>query len=331
MKHPATYPIKQALVPLAAMTGIDIKDMLRSVGLPESFFEQPKCEVSGQVFYDLWNTTARALKAPHTPFSLGQGFARQSCAPAQVAYAASANLRQGIARLSLFKPLVAPFTLDVSETPDSFDITLKSALPHLQQPPHMLEFELAYFITLFRESTNALIKPRAIGLPVGCSFSPQERAYYGVTPVAAAQLTLSLSREDANLPLISANPTLLGEIEPQLQSQLAAKQATQGGLHHRISQALHDMLPAGVSGLDAAADRLHMSRRSLQRHLKAEGISYQTMLETTRADLAKAYLKRNDISVTEIAYLLAFRDPNSFYRAFHSWTGMTPLQARTTL
>jgi AraC-like DNA-binding protein len=25
---------------------------------------------------------------------------------------------------------------------------------------------------------------------------------------------------------------------------------------------------------------------------------------------------------------LAYRDPNSFYRAFQDWTGMTPAQAR---
>ena len=43
------------------------------------------------------------------------------------------------------------------------------------------------------------------------------------------------------------------------------------------------------------------------------------------------YLKRADMSVQEISYLLAYRDPNSFYRAFQGWTGMTPGEARAAL
>ncbi len=44
-----------------------------------------------------------------------------------------------------------------------------------------------------------------------------------------------------------------------------------------------------------------------------------------------AYLSNRDLNTEEISFLLAFRDPNSFYRAFQDWTGMTPLQARTRM
>jgi len=40
------------------------------------------------------------------------------------------------------------------------------------------------------------------------------------------------------------------------------------------------------------------------------------------------YLLRGELSVEEISHLLAYREPNSFYRAFRGWTGMTPVQAR---
>ena len=52
------------------------------------------------------------------------------------------------------------------------------------------------------------------------------------------------------------------------------------------------------------------------------------MLDTTRADLSMHYLRHGKMSVEEISFLLAYRDPNSFYRAFHGWTGMTPAEAR---
>ena len=73
-----------------------------------------------------------------------------------------------------------------------------------------------------------------------------------------------------------------------------------------------------------------MSRRSLQRHLKDEGRSFGDVLEATRVELSRLYLARDDFSIEEISFLLAYRDPNSFYRAFHGWTGMTPAQARVS-
>jgi AraC-like DNA-binding protein len=37
------------------------------------------------------------------------------------------------------------------------------------------------------------------------------------------------------------------------------------------------------------------------------------------------------IFAAEISYLLGYEDPNSFFRAFSSWTGETPEQARASM
>jgi AraC-like DNA-binding protein len=34
------------------------------------------------------------------------------------------------------------------------------------------------------------------------------------------------------------------------------------------------------------------------------------------------------LTAAEIAFLLGYEDANSFYRAFHSWTGQTPERVR---
>ncbi len=100
----------------------------------------------------------------------------------------------------------------------------------------------------------------------------------------------------------------------------------------RVQRTLVDILPAGgAATVNAVCTHLAMSRRSLQRKLKEEGENFQSVLEATRSELSMHYLKRADLSVQEISYLLAYRDPNSFYRAFHGWTGMTPGQARARL
>ncbi|MET0988866.1 MAG: AraC family transcriptional regulator [Steroidobacteraceae bacterium] len=80
--------------------------------------------------------------------------------------------------------------------------------------------------------------------------------------------------------------------------------------------------------LEEAAAKLHLSTRTLRRHLDLEGVSYQELLNEFRCDLAKEYLKTSYLPVQEIGYLLGYQDPKAFPRAFKAWTGMTLTQYR---
>ena len=44
--------------------------------------------------------------------------------------------------------------------------------------------------------------------------------------------------------------------------------------------------------------------------------------------LDRRYLTDRSLTTSQIAYLLAYDDTNSFYRAFRRWTGLTPEAAR---
>ncbi|MFC5666928.1 helix-turn-helix domain-containing protein [Kitasatospora misakiensis] len=45
--------------------------------------------------------------------------------------------------------------------------------------------------------------------------------------------------------------------------------------------------------------------------------------------LARRYLADRSLPTSQVAYLLAYDDTNSFYRAFRRWTGTTPEAAST--
>lgn len=75
--------------------------------------------------------------------------------------------------------------------------------------------------------------------------------------------------------------------------------------------------------IELVARELNVSPRSLRRHLAGEGLGYQQLLDDFRADMSKEYLRSASMTPKEIAYLLGFRDTNSFRRAFKSWTGQT--------
>jgi AraC-like DNA-binding protein len=76
------------------------------------------------------------------------------------------------------------------------------------------------------------------------------------------------------------------------------------------------------------ARRLGMSHRTLARRLASEGLTLSVILDELRASLARSYLKAGDLPISQIAWLLGYREVSAFTHAFKRWTGMTPRQSR---
>ena len=72
------------------------------------------------------------------------------------------------------------------------------------------------------------------------------------------------------------------------------------------------------------ASELAISSRTLQRRLHQEGTTFQEVLDELREELARHYLSATEYSSAEISFLLGYEEPNSFFRAFRTWTGETP-------
>lgn len=75
---------------------------------------------------------------------------------------------------------------------------------------------------------------------------------------------------------------------------------------------------------DYVASRLSMSRNTLYRKLKKEGVAYQDIVDGVRADYAIRNLESGECSVTELTFILGFSEVSAFSRAFKRWTGRTP-------
>ncbi|KYG02036.1 hypothetical protein BE18_44415 [Sorangium cellulosum] len=73
-----------------------------------------------------------------------------------------------------------------------------------------------------------------------------------------------------------------------------------------------------------------MSTRSLQRALKDLGTSFTAQLDEARRGKAIELLRRRDLALQEIAFLLGYGEPRHFYRSFRRWTGTTPGEYRRT-
>ena len=71
-----------------------------------------------------------------------------------------------------------------------------------------------------------------------------------------------------------------------------------------------------------------MSDRSLQRQLEERGTSFRQLVDEVRRAEAARYLSCAQHTDAEVAFLLGYGDPNSFYRAFRAWSGTSPGEFR---
>jgi len=95
-----------------------------------------------------------------------------------------------------------------------------------------------------------------------------------------------------------------------------------------VEQAIEPMLAEGEVSIDRVARSLGMSRQTLYRRLKKEGVTFEEILDARRRQLAIRYLKFDRFSVKAVAYKLGFSDPAAFSRAFKRWTGLSPSTVR---
>ncbi|XQF90800.1 helix-turn-helix domain-containing protein [Pseudoalteromonas espejiana] len=154
--------------------------------------------------------------------------------------------------------------------------------------------------------------------------------YFGVTPVLGKDLTVVFSAEDAQKPFLSENPQMWEFFEPGLRKRLS-EISIEEGMTERVSGALLEMLPSGESNMGELANRLLVSRRTLQRRLGEEGTNYKEVLSGVREKLARHYITNSELPYTQISFLLGYENPNSFFRAFQSWTGTTPDTIRSQI
>ena len=96
----------------------------------------------------------------------------------------------------------------------------------------------------------------------------------------------------------------------------------------RVEALLMPILHTGNVGVERIAAELGISRQTLFRRLKAEGTSFEHLLDALRHRLALHYLGGEKVSVNETAYLVGFSDPAAFSRAFKRWTGTSPRAMR---
>ena len=196
---------------------------------------------------------------------------------------------------------------------------------------HQIEFFAAVLVRLCRHLTGTRLVPTRVRLAHRREGKYPELTEFFGTDVEfdAHSDEISFAPTSQEMPVVSAdhhlNRILVGYCEEALQRRPKRR----GPFRSRVENAIVPLLPHGKARADEISRRLGVSQRTLARRLSSEQLSFSTVLENLKMDLAERYLADEDLSISQIAWLLGYQEVSSFTHAFKRWTNKTPRQMRS--
>lgn len=120
------------------------------------------------------------------------------------------------------------------------------------------------------------------------------------------------------------------ELRRQLTKQIKALEARNGdSFPEQVRSVLRAALLTDRSDADHIASMFSIHRRTLNRRLNEDGISFKDLVEEQRYEIARQSLLNTDLQVGDVAALLGYADASAFTRAFRRWSGAGPAEWRS--
>lgn len=330
MANPNTFTIDVSWRVLLRDLDLSPEDILRRAGLPRDLFGREKTALKTDEYFRLWQGIQDEAADPRMPLRFAEILSVEIFDPSLFAALCSPDLNIALGRIAHYKRLVMPMTMRVDIGASATSLSLDWTEAVEEAPSALLTMELVFFTQLARIATRMRISPIDVRSPRPPQPEAEYAEYFGRKVRHGDRPSLSFSSEDATRPFLTANEKMWEYFEPELQKRLSCLDG-KATTTERVRGALLELLPSGEASLSTVSKKLGTSTRTLHRRLEQEGQSFQVVLNATREELAKHYLRSSSYSGAEISFLLGYDDPNSFFRAFHGWTGSTPEQTRSEL
>jgi AraC-like DNA-binding protein len=309
--------------------GLTPAAVLRQARLPVTLYDGEKNIVTTAQFFALWQAVSELSHDPAAGLKIATQIDPGVLPPSSLAAYYARDYRDALTRMARFKQLCSPEEMRVTEKKDECVIEIMWLHAVEQEPPLLIDAAFASFVELGRRGTQTHVQPKRVELKRPPEPTRVHEDYFKCrVRFRARRNALVLRPTDLDRPFVSYNAELLEMLEPQLAKAMVGHQA-QGSTGEQVKWILKRLLAGNRPDVLAVARELGISGRTLQRRISEEGTSFQRLLLEARQELARQYLLLASIEINEVAYLLGYEDPNSFYRAFRTWEGTTPAHWRS--
>ena len=317
------------LIDVGVAAGIR-RDLLRNAaGVTEEELHDPDARAPLAAEIALWQTLARQVDDPE--FGVRAGGAHLLRAMGLVGYVArfSATLRGALGRLQRYGRVfteAVEFRLHEGRSA----LALVKAHPALGAGQPLAEgYRLAAVVAGARELTGVDIVPTEVTFtyPRPSRTTAHSQHFRCPLDFGAPAASVVFRASDLDLPVAGADETLAGYLSAYAEQVLSSLVRGET-MRHAARAAIWSLLGDGTPSLKHVAAALHIPARTLQRRLAVEGTSLHREVEEIRKTMAIAVLRDRSMIIDDVACLLGYAEPSTFFRSFKRWTGATPRQFR---
>lgn len=314
---------------LLSSMGLPVREILIRSELPEDLFSRKNIRLTQEEYFRFMESIGEVMADESKLIKIATAEGIETFSPPIFAAFCSKNAQTCIERLAQYKKLIGPIIFLTRKEEKNFTIELTIKEKYNKIPLFLEVSEFVFLINLIRRATKGNIIPVKITLQNSIKSKELEK-YFGCRIQKGDKSILALSLNDSLKPFVSENEVMWDYFEPELKRRLSELEV-EDSFGARVRSSLIELLPIGCSSIEEVALKLGMSKRTLQRKLTEEKTTFQKQLNHTRELLAKNYIKNTDMVSDDIAFLLGYKDLNSFLRAFQIWTGMTITEYKKSL
>ncbi len=305
--------------------------LLEGSGVSEELLAAPRAEISlGQLLRLIANGNARL--APGWGLEMGALFHSSTHGPLGFATVSAPTLGKSLEMLARFAHVRAPFfrirasldgrfhRLAIEEIVESRGAVRQSLLEMV-----LLSAQELYESVLGRPMREAAFELPYEAPPYAARYGDY---FHGEVRFSRLVSAVVIPAEWLATECPLADPIMFDTAVRSLETgdrRLDSRQFTVAHVEQILAAA-----PPGL-GLDEAAKRLRVSRRTLVRRLGEAGTGYRELVEARLKRRTEELLRDSAIGLSEIAYALGYEDPANFGRACRRWFGMSPGSLRRKL
>ena len=305
--------------------GADPNALLGTVGLTNADLASSENRVPYPALLEAVESAARVTNCPHFGLLAGRLWRLDDLGVVGVLARHSSTVGRALDALTSHQHLNSEGGLAfLLRRGDFVDFGYAIYHPATSSAAQMYDANLAAAMNFMGELAGAAWTPYEVYIPHARPADiAQYRALFKVLPRFDAEYcALRFHAEDLALPVPDADPV------KRMQAEQRARDAGQPDLLQQVYRALRRLMLENRHSGDDVAQLLAMHRRTLNRRLKAEGLTFQQVLDDVRFEVSRDLLASSDIQLDDIAATLGYAAVTPFMRTFRRWSGTTPGQWR---